>query len=68
MVYGRFISILSTWKLKETLYQGNVQETKAIISAMTGDLGVVLERRPQGAVSHEVRRRGQMESHLFSSP
>ena len=24
-----------------------------------GSLGVVLERRPQGAVSHEVRRRGQ---------
>ena len=27
MVYGRFISILLTWKLKETLYQGNVYIT-----------------------------------------
>ena len=27
--------------------------------SMTGNLGVVLERRPQCALSHEVRRRGQ---------
>ena len=26
---------------------------------LRGNLGVVLERRPQCAVSHEVRRRGQ---------
>ena len=32
---------------------------KALISAMTRESGVVLERRPQGAVSHGVRRRGQ---------
>ena len=36
-----------------------MQETKALISRWRGNLGVVLERRPQCAVSHEVRRRGQ---------
>ena len=35
-----------------------MQETKALISRWRGNLGVVLERRPQCAVSHEVRRRG----------
>ena len=35
-----------------------MHETKALISRWRGNLGVVLERRPQCAVSHEVRRRG----------
>ena len=39
-----------------------MQETKALISRWRGNLGVVLERRPQCAVSHGVRRRGQWAS------
>ena len=39
-----------------------MQETKALISRWRGNLGVVLERRPQCAFSHEVRRRGQWAS------
>ena len=39
-----------------------MQETKALISRWRGSLGVVLERRPQCALSHEVRRRGQWAS------
>src|SRR5574341_94371 len=39
-----------------------MQETKALLSRSRGNLGVVLERRPQCAVSHEVRRRGQRAS------
>ena len=31
----------------------------AAVQSARGNLGVVLERRPQCAVSHEVRRRGQ---------
>ena len=38
-----------------------MQETKALISRWRRNLGVVLERRPQCAVSHEVRRRGWQE-------
>src|SRR5574338_515349 len=39
-----------------------MQETNALISRCRRSLGVVLERRPQCAVSHEVRRRGQCAS------
>ena len=39
-----------------------MQETKALISRWRGNLGVVLERRPQCVVSHEVWRRGQWAS------
>src|SRR5574341_618189 len=39
-----------------------MQETKALISRGRGNRGVVLERRPPCAVSHEVRRRGQCAS------
>src|SRR5574342_689220 len=36
-----------------------MQETKALISRLRGSPGVFLERSPQCAISHEVRRRGQ---------
>ena len=39
-----------------------MQETKALMSRWRGNLGVVLERRPQCAVSREVRRRRQWAS------
>ena len=46
-----------------------MQETKALISRWRGNLGVVLERRPQCAVSHEVQcRRQEFDSLPGRSP
>ena len=44
-----------------------MQETKALISAMTGSLGVVLERRPQGAVSHKQKTAYEINAGDWSS-
>ena len=48
--------ITNTKKLK---LKSRVWNFKNTMLKKKGNLGVVLERRPQCAVSHEVRRRGQ---------